>query len=111
MILDVIERDGLLASTREAGAALLSGLERLQAAHPRTLANARGVGTFCAFDAVGGTAAQAALICSMRRRGIWAGGCGTATIRLRPALVFTARHVQLFLGALEDAVKELEAGK
>lgn len=110
VILDVMERDGLLANTREAGAALLCGLERLQAAHPATLCNARGVGTFCAFDAVGGGAAQAALIGSMRRRGIWAGGCGTATIRLRPALVFTPRHAEIFLAALDAAVRELEGG-
>ena len=100
IILDAIERDGLLEQTRRAGAALAAGLEALQAAHPDKLSNSRGVGTFRAFDAAGGEAARGALMRGLQARGIWAGSCGEASIRLRPALIFTPAHAEIFLNPL-----------
>lgn len=107
VILDAIERDGLLEQTRRAGAALAAGLEALQAAHPDKLSNSRGVGTFRAFDAAGGEAARGALMRGLQARGIWAGSCGEASIRLRPALIFTPAHAEIFLKALDGALRDL----
>jgi len=106
-ILDVVQRDGLIENTRVAGDALGAGLERLQASYPAALHNARGVGTFRAIDAKQGEAARDKLIGALRNRGVWAGGCGEASIRLRPALIFTPDHVDIFLHHLEEAVKGL----
>ena len=41
-----------------------------------------------------------------RRTGIQAGGCGTAAIRLRPALTFTEQHANIFLDALRSILKQ-----
>ena len=42
----------------------------------------------------------------LQARGIWCGGCGEASIRLRPALIFTPAHADIFLDALNDALHE-----
>jgi len=105
-ILDVIERDGLIENTRQAGAVLEQGFERLQAAHPAKLHSARGVGTFRAIS-FRAAADRDRMIGALRNRGIWAGGCGEATIRLRPALIFTPQHAELFLHHFEEAVAAL----
>ena len=105
-ILDVVERDGLLENTRETGAHLAAGLAQIEAAHPGKVRNARGVGTFRAFDAAGGEPARGKLLRSLQARGIWCGGCGEASIRLRPALIFTPAHADIFLDALNDALHE-----
>lgn len=44
----------------------------------------------------------------LKHRGIWAGGCGDRSIRLRPALVFTEHHASIFLHALGDTVASME---
>lgn len=99
-VLDVIERDGLLAKTRDAGHTLLTGLESLASTHDQLLSNSRGVGTFCAIDAA--TAADRdQIIAGLRMKGIWAGGCGDRSIRLRPALIFESSHAAIFLDALD----------
>eukprot|EP00320_Phaeocystis_rex_P003125 CAMPEP_0119057850 /NCGR_PEP_ID=MMETSP1178-20130426/2230_1 /TAXON_ID=33656 /ORGANISM="unid sp, Strain CCMP2000" /LENGTH=513 /DNA_ID=CAMNT_0007038715 /DNA_START=104 /DNA_END=1645 /DNA_ORIENTATION=- len=106
-ILDVIERDGLLENTVRAGEALATGLEALQVAHPGKLINLRGVGTFRAFDAADGESARASLMRGLHARGIWAGSCGESSIRLRPALIFTPAHAEIFLAALDGALRDL----
>eukprot|EP00940_MAST-03C_sp_MAST-3C-sp2_P002103 g2103.t1 len=100
-ILDVIERDDLLKVAQDAGKTLLDGLTSLTAERPDALSNARGVGTFCAVDAAT-PAMRDGIIGGLRNRGIWAGGCGDRSIRLRPALIFEPRHAEMFLDALDD---------
>jgi 4-aminobutyrate aminotransferase/(S)-3-amino-2-methylpropionate transaminase len=108
VILDVIARDSLLEGTRAAGKALLLGLEAIARSHPAVFCNARGVGTFCAIDATGGAAMRDRAVSALRERGVLIAGCGVATIRLRPALVFTSHHAQLFLRILADVAAALE---
>jgi 4-aminobutyrate aminotransferase-like enzyme len=43
--------------------------------------------------------------------GVNAGACGTSTIRLRPALIFTPDHAAIFLTHLEAVVKEFLPGR
>lgn len=107
VILDVIERDGLLRVTEDAGEVLQTGLARLASDHPHVLENARGVGTFCAIDGAD-AAMRDRILGALRMRGIWAGGCGSRTIRLRPALVFTPAHAAIFIDALSSVVAELD---
>lgn len=108
-ILDVIQRDDLLAATECAGTVLSSGLTELQHRHPELITNVRGQGTFCAFDAVQGGASRDAMLAGLKSRGIWAGGCGDRSIRLRPALIFTEHHAGLFLDALGDTVASIDS--
>jgi 4-aminobutyrate aminotransferase/(S)-3-amino-2-methylpropionate transaminase len=53
----------------------------------------------------GGTMQKA--LAGLKKRGVEAGGCGTQSIRFRPALVFAPRHVAEYLGVFEDVMKEL----
>ena len=105
-VLDVIERDDLLDTVRRAGDVLESGLNDLCAQFPESLRNARGVGTFRAVDLSTSSQRDHALA-ELRMRGIWAGGCGEKSIRLRPALIFQEEHADIFLDALEDVLENL----
>lgn len=105
-VLDVIEKDDLLETVRRAGDVLESGLANLSEKFPETLLNARGVGTFRAVD-LPTSSHRDQVLSGLRLRGIWAGGCGEKSIRLRPALIFEEEHARIFLDALEDTVGEI----
>ncbi len=105
VVVEVIERDGLLAQVREVGAYLLAGLQDLQARQP-LLSQARAAGTFAAID-VRDAATRDALLNTVRQRGVEMGGSGERTIRFRPALVLGKRHVDEALERLEAAAAEL----
>jgi 4-aminobutyrate aminotransferase/(S)-3-amino-2-methylpropionate transaminase len=106
-VLNVIKRDGLLENTQAAGVVLLEGLESAVTAYPDVLTRARGLGTLCAVDTVQGGPQRDALVTKMRQRGVWVGGCGDNSIRLRPALIFTPMHAELFLTHLNAVCAEL----
>eukprot|EP00939_MAST-03C_sp_MAST-3C-sp1_P001654 g1654.t1 len=106
VILDVIDRDNLLAVTENAGETLQSGLATLAAEHGNKLTNPRGVGTFCAIDAAT-PALRDTIVGGLRREGIWAGGCGDRSIRLRPALIFEPKHATMFLDALDGVTQRV----
>ncbi len=106
VILEIIERDRLVESTRITGDYLVSSLAELASRHPSMLSSARGRGTFAAIDARD-AATQVALVNALRARGVEAGGSGERSIRFRPALVFTPRHAAEAMDVLEDAVKSL----
>ncbi len=106
VILEIIERDRLVESTRITGEYLVSCLAELAARHPSVLSGPRGRGTYAAIDARD-PATQLKLVDALRARGVEAGGSGTKSIRFRPALVFTPRHVAEAMSVLEDAVRGL----
>jgi 4-aminobutyrate aminotransferase / (S)-3-amino-2-methylpropionate transaminase len=106
VILEIVERDRLIEHTRATGEYLIAGLGELCARRPRQLSAARGQGTFAAVDARD-AATQGAILAGLRRRGVEAGGSGPRSVRFRPSLVFTPRHVDELLGVLDDVVAEL----
>ena len=101
VIVHIIERDGLLANTRQIGALLVAGLGILASANPDVYSNARGAGTFAAIDARD-AATRDRIIKALQQRGVEAGGSGDRSIRFRPALIFGRRHVEEALGHLSD---------
>jgi 4-aminobutyrate aminotransferase / (S)-3-amino-2-methylpropionate transaminase len=102
VILEVVERDGLVAHTARTGERLLAGLEALVARHPAVYTEARGAGTFAAID-VRDPATRDRLQTALRRGGLEVGGSGERAIRFRPALVFADRHVDEALEHLDRA--------
>jgi 4-aminobutyrate aminotransferase/(S)-3-amino-2-methylpropionate transaminase len=104
VIVEVIERDGLLENTRQTGDYLLAGLRDLAARYPGILSSPRGQATFAAIDAKDG-AAQARLLHALRQRGLEVGGSGDRSIRFRPALVFARRHAAEALDTLEACLR------
>lgn len=106
VILEVMERDQLIAHTRRIGGALVAGLESLCERWPALLSQARGKGNYAAID-VRDPATRDRFVDTLRQRGIEAGGSGDRTIRFRPALVFAMRHVGEALDAFDAVAKVL----
>merc|ERR1712149_163464 len=78
------------------GKLILDGLKDMQNKFPQYLHSARGLGTFCAIDCDTG-ARRDQILTKMRNEGVNCGGCGASAIRLRPALIFTPAHANIFL--------------
>jgi L-lysine 6-transaminase len=99
-ILEVIERDGLIANARGMGERLLRGLQALAARHDLVTAP-RGRGLMCAF-----TLPSAAIRDDVVRRlreeeHVLLLGCGASSLRFRPPLTVTAADIDRALAALD----------
>lgn len=105
-VLDVIKRDNLIQLNKETGDFMLDGLKRLCKTYPNLIANARGLGTFTAFD---GTTAQVRdkIVTKLKNSGIQCGASGDVAFRIRPALIFTQKHASIFLDRLDKALQSL----
>lgn len=111
VILNALQKYDLLATVRRSGDVLLRGLVDIATRYPQVITNPRGRGTFCAFDtAEGGPSRRDYLLRELHQRGIWVGGCGDVSIRLRPALIFDTEHADIFLDTLEDICKREPTG-
>ncbi|XP_065832442.1 4-aminobutyrate aminotransferase, mitochondrial-like [Oscarella lobularis] len=105
-IANVIRRDRLIDLVRLSGEEMLKGMAYLQSRHP-LISNVRGMGTFCAFD-LPSTELRDSMLTSLMNKGVFAVGCSTKTIRLRPSLTFALRHVHVFLDVLEAVLTDAE---
>jgi len=113
----------------------LKGIKELANRYPGEIKNARGRGTFCAFDCTS-MEKRDAMVEMLKRDGnkffkliyiyifksrhnscnkygfslpwlgIQTGGAGPIAIRLRPSLVFQPQHAAIFLDRLEKTVKK-----
>jgi 4-aminobutyrate aminotransferase/(S)-3-amino-2-methylpropionate transaminase len=106
-ILHVMERDSLIDVVNRAGKTLQDGLSLIAAAHPQLVQNDRGVGTFCAIDGHD-AATRDKIIGGLRMKGVWVGGCGDRTIRLRPALIFDTTHADILLESLDQVLTDMK---
>ncbi|NRQ33886.1 L-lysine 6-transaminase [Nonomuraea sp. NN258] len=103
-ILEIVEREGLIARAGTVGALLLEGLTKLEAEHPETLSNVRGRGLMCAFD-LRGAAERDTLVTRLREdEGVVVLPCGPRSVRLRPALNIPEPDLDLGLAALATAL-------
>ncbi len=103
VIVEVIERDHLLETTRITGNYLLSCLYELSGRHPGLLSGARASGTFAAIDVRDG-ATRDQIVSRARQRGLELGGSGDRSIRFRPALILEPRHVAEAMDILEASL-------
>ena len=107
-ILEIIESDDLVGNAWRTGAHLLTGLERL-ADRFEGVENSRGRGLMCAFD-LPDAAARNAVVSRAYDLGAIVLGCGTRTIRFRPALSTTPGQIDAGLALVEQAIADtLEA--
>ncbi len=104
VILEVVERDNLVAVAAEVGRRLVAGLEELVSRHQGVLSQARGAGTYAAVDVVDAPT-RGRILAAALGNGLEIGGSGDSTIRFRPSLVFGPRHVGELLDRLEAAVR------
>ncbi|WP_431899666.1 L-lysine 6-transaminase [Nonomuraea sp. bgisy101] len=103
-MLEIIERDGLIARTAEAGVRLVEGLGKLQAEQPALVSNVRGRGFMCAFD-LPDAPRRSALITRLREEeGVVVLPCGERSVRLRPALNIPDEDLDHGLTAISRAL-------
>jgi len=110
-VLDVIEREGLLANAQKVGAHLRAALKGLAAKHP-LIGDVRGAGLFVGVELVGdratkspATAQTARVVNALRERGVLLSSTGphANTLKIRPPLVFSQADADLLVETL-DAV-------
>ncbi len=68
--------------------------------------NARGLGTYSSIDGVT-PEIRDKIIEKLKNSGIQCGACGDCTLRIRPALIFTKKHADIFLDRLETVLKSM----
>jgi L-lysine 6-transaminase len=88
---EIIEEEDLIAGSSAVGAALLAGLQGLEAAFPGKVTNARGRGMFCAVDLPDGETRDKSLR-ALNDHDVLALSSGVRAIRLRPALSLTTEE-------------------
>jgi L-lysine 6-transaminase len=106
-ILEVIEADGLIARAGVAGEHLMSLLHGLANKHT-IVTDPRGRGLMCAFS-LPGKGTRDAVLASLRDDDkVLLLGCGTRSIRFRPALTVTESELEAGVAALDRALSRLE---
>jgi 4-aminobutyrate aminotransferase / (S)-3-amino-2-methylpropionate transaminase len=103
-IWDVIQSDKLLAAAQTTGMALKVGLSDLSKKF--VISNIRGQGTLIAYDLPTAELANQ-LVYNLLQLGVNAGTCGERSVRVRPSLVFSEKHAQVYLSLLEQALYNL----
>lgn len=128
-ILKIIKKENLLDRVTRVGDYILKHLTSIQKDHSSVISAVRGRGTFIAFNCASPAMRDTIIkklatkgkmivmenitvkkiyyifIFSIFLLGIMAGGCGSQAVRLRPALIFTERHADIFLNALRSVLK------
>jgi 4-aminobutyrate aminotransferase / (S)-3-amino-2-methylpropionate transaminase len=101
-IIGEIKRLDLLNNVKETGDYLYDGLATLSKKFPTRIRNLRGQGdgTFIAWDE-SAPAARDSFIQNMKKLGVNIGGTGEHGVRLRPMLVFSRQHADIFLEQLD----------
>jgi 4-aminobutyrate aminotransferase-like enzyme len=109
-VLDVIERDGLVAHAADVGGHLLSGLARLAEEHP-VLRNVRGAGLYLAADLVDAAgepdaAGTRRIVNGLRDRRVLISAAGpeATALKIRPPLPFSRDDADRLLAALGDVL-------
>lgn len=113
-VLDVIDREGLVARAAELGAFFLTGLQRLRAQHP-LIGDVRGRGLFLGFELVRDretlepAAAEASyLVERMRDAGFLLSTDGPLhnVIKIKPPLVISPEDIERTLARLDDVLRD-----
>jgi len=85
---------------------MIQQLENLQTKYSKKISNTRGGGSFMAFDCET-TEERDNLVKKFKKQGIHISGCGSKSIRIRPALIFEKKkHVDIFINALNTILQD-----
>ena len=112
-VLDVVEREGLMANALRVGDYLRTRLDSLGSQH-RLIGDVRGAGLFIGVELVGdgdaktpATAEAARIVNAMRERGVLLSTTGphASTLKIRPPLVFTEAHADLLVDTLAQVLQ------
>ncbi len=112
-VLEVIERENLIANAQRTGAYLSQSLRQLQARHA-LIADVRGAGLFIGvelrrggIDGPPATAETVRIVNAMREQRVLISAAGRDgnVLKIRPPLVFGAEHADLLVGSLDRALQ------
>jgi L-lysine 6-transaminase len=106
-IMEIIERDDLVANAADVGAWFLNELRDLEARHTPVAANARGRGLMCAIDLSDGGVRDDVVRRLRTEEQVIALPCGERTVRFRPALSITRDELKFALRALDRVLADL----
>jgi 4-aminobutyrate aminotransferase-like enzyme len=116
-VLDVIEREGLIANARDVGAVLRDGLVALAGRHA-LIGDVRGAGLFVGVELVSDRATKAPatretarLVNGLRDRRVLisASGPNANVLKIRPPLVFSHANAERFLTVMDEVLTGLGA--
>ncbi|MGB8652323.1 MAG: L-lysine 6-transaminase [Mycobacteriales bacterium] len=107
-VLEVIEADGLIARAGVAGQHLLGLLKDLAGRHEAVTA-VRGRGLMCAFSLPGRGSRDAVLAALRDDEKVLLLGCGTRSVRFRPALTVSEAELDEGVAALDRVLSKLES--
>ena len=105
-ILEVIERDGLIARAAELGTALLGRLHDLADTHP-AVTDVRGRGLMCAFTLPDAGTRDAVIAAARDDEHVIMLGCGGNSIRFRPALTVSDDELAHGVASIDRALTGL----
>ncbi|KAL5018141.1 hypothetical protein ScPMuIL_003863 [Solemya velum] len=106
-LVSVIKEQNLLNNVQTTGEYLISTIKTLQSHFPDLILNARGLGTYCAFD-LPTAEARDKLLMALREKGVNIGAGGSCTLRFRPTLIFQKHHVDIFATICESSLKNMK---
>jgi 4-aminobutyrate aminotransferase-like enzyme len=115
-VLDVIDAEGLIENARLVGTHLRDGLIAM-AERRALIGDVRGAGLFVGVELVTdratktpATEATARLVNGLREKRVLISASGPAAnvLKIRPPLVFTRAHADLFLTAMDEVLREIE---
>ena len=107
-VLEVVEHDGLVAQAAVLGK-LLMGLLRGLATQHEVVTDPRGRGLMCAFSLPTPELRDAVLTALRDRERVLLLGCGTRSIRFRPALTVSAAELEAGVAALSRVLSDLSS--
>lgn len=105
LILEIIEKENLIAHASNMGDYLQTKLHALARQHPEVVTNVRGKGLFCAFD-LPSTEIRNQFTKQAFKEHLIILGCGDQSIRFRPHLIVTEKEID---EAIDKCQKALEA--
>ncbi len=103
-VLDVIEKEGLIAHAAKVGAYLKTGLETLRKRH-EVFTDVRGTGLFLGVQTPSGEIA-ARIVNGLRKTGVLIGSAGreNAALKVRPPLPFTRNDADELIGKIGEVL-------
>lgn len=107
MILEIIEKDMLIAHAQSIGEYLLDKIYELQNDFPQLVSNARGKGLLCAFDLPNEQIRKNFLDNTLERK-LLILKCGENSIRFRPHLIVTKQHIDESMQIIYQSLKALD---
>ncbi|MBI3870764.1 MAG: aspartate aminotransferase family protein [Verrucomicrobia bacterium] len=114
-VFEIIEKEGLADNARQVGEFLQRELLRLQALHPRLLANVRGVGLMIGFELARNIPAFAGsekapsqqMVARLQEAGVIVIPSGTHVLRLLPALNLSRAEAEQGIEIIESVLAKL----